>query len=98
MTQKELARKLRVSETTVSKWINDLALPSLENLRKIEAELHVSLRQAYPVCKKGASLKNGKTKAQLACALQEVKAELDSVKRHKQLLEARLAREPLPAL
>ena len=64
ITQKELARRMNLSEATVSKWINDLSLPSLENLSRIEEVLHVSLRRPYSVSRKNASLKKGKTKAQ----------------------------------
>ena len=94
LKQKELALKIGVSETTISKWENGQALPSLENLRKLEDLFHVSLRHAYPVCSKGASLKNVMTTAQLMRALQDVKAELDSVKHRKQQLEMLLANSP----
>ena len=98
LKQKELALKIDVSETTISKWENGQALPSLENLLKLEALFHVSLRHAYPVCTKGASLKKVKTTAQLVRALHDIKTELDSVKRYKQQLEMLLAKGSLLSL
>lgn len=87
MSQKELARRMDLSESTVSKWINGLALPSLENLRRIEEVLDVSLRHAYSVSRQNASLRKGKTKAQR-----------NSEKQYKKVMKVLFGKEPLPAL
>lgn len=47
LSQRELARKIGISETSLSKWSNDLAIPSPSNLRKLEKALHVTLDPVY---------------------------------------------------
>jgi len=85
--QKELARRMNLSEAIVSKWINDLSLPSLENLSRIEEVLHVSLRRPYSVSRQNASLRKGKTKAQR-----------NSKKQYKKIFKVLFDKKPLPAL
>lgn len=47
LSQRELAQKIGISETSLSKWSNDLATPSPSNLRKLEKALHVTLDPVY---------------------------------------------------
>ena len=95
MSQRELALEIDVSETTLSKWETDISKPSPLNLNKLEQALGATIRPGYQDLGNRALPQDRPQIAMNAGALRSLRAEVEFLNTHVQLL-AKLLRHMEP--
>lgn len=85
-SQRELALEIDVSETTFSRWETDTSKPSPANLKKLEKALGVAIRPGYYDPDSWVLRQDEPQPGMNTGAIRNLKAELDALNTHIQLL------------